>query len=434
MKHWKELQEEITDAIRRDDAIQALYRRIESGKADYKDANALSVKIGEIVGRTYWENRPGARLTVALAEDLLRPALMEDQRLVADACQSIQGIVNYNAGIGMKPVRPAVNKSRVDGLISEAANKEPEKLGALPEQIVNYSQSVVTDSIRVNAEAQWKAGLSPKVVRTAEAKACRWCRSLTGSYDYDAVKNGGNDVWRRHENCRCLIEFVSGKYGRERVDNFRRKDLRKKNLGGLEDQETLRRRREFVGVDTGRDPAKIEARKQFAGLDTSRKRIEGINADTEAAHRKITEDGKVVNPMPIEEYLKRKAELEAEGIEVFAATGGDDLRYMMLLGAEGTYSHGRITHIGAIPSRGTLEEETIHMRQAKKYGELESSETIELFAREVAANRSLLSNRQKLNLDEIDIADIERNLKVWEKRFEDKVGVSYDESNYRRDA
>ena len=34
-------------------------------------------------------------------------------------------------------------------------------------------------------------------------------------------------------------------------------------------------------------------------------------------------------------------------------------------------------------------------------------------------------------LDTLDIADIERNLKSWEKAFKERTGVSYDESNYR---
>ena len=56
----------------------------------------------------------------------------------------------------------------------------------------------------------------------------------------------------------------------------------------------------------------------------------------------------------------------------------------------------------------------------------------EYFAREIEANRILLRNRKAYRLDEIDIADIERNLKGWEKNFRNLTGVDYDDSDYRR--
>ena len=85
-----------------------------------------------------------------------------------------------------------------------------------------------------------------------------------------------------------------------------------------------------------------------------------------------------------------KFALEKQGIEVFAAIEGDDLRYMLFLGAEGTYSNKSITHIGEIPCRGTFIEEIIHMKQSKDYGELNSTDRVELYAREIEANRKIL--------------------------------------------
>lgn len=150
------------------------------------------------------------------------------------------------------------------------------------------------------------------------------------------------------------------------------------------------------------------------------------------ANTKITENGEVQNPMPKEEYERIKTALNKREIEVIAAVAGDDLEYMMYLGAEGTYSNGRITHIGEIPSRGTFYEEIIHMHQSKIYGELSSSDPLELVAREVEANRKLLQFKKEYRFDKLDIADIERNLARWEQLFTDIVGVNYDESNYRK--
>lgn len=146
---------------------------------------------------------------------------------------------------------------------------------------------------------------------------------------------------------------------------------------------------------------------------------------------KITDDGVVINPMATDEYNKIKAALAKQGVEVFAAAEGDDLRYMLRLGAEGTYSNNRITHIGNVPSRGTFLEEIIHMHQSKAYGELNSTDSVELYAREIEANRKLLRYNQAYKLDEYDILDIRKNLKIWEEKFENATGKTYDASNYR---
>jgi hypothetical protein len=47
------------------------------------------------------------------------------------------------------------------------------------------------------------------VVRRAEYKACEWCRDLEGSYKPSEAEALG--VYRRHDNCRCTVEYVVNK-------------------------------------------------------------------------------------------------------------------------------------------------------------------------------------------------------------------------------
>ncbi len=75
----------------------------------------------------------------------------------------------------------------------------------------NFSQSIVDNAVRQNADFQWKSGLEPKIVRTAEYKCCKWCSNLEGSHRYEDVKDTGNDVFRRHNNCRCKVTYVPSK-------------------------------------------------------------------------------------------------------------------------------------------------------------------------------------------------------------------------------
>ena len=75
------------------------------------------------------------------------------------------------------------------------------------EPVVNFTQSVVDDAIRENVAVQAEAGLSPTVTRIAEAGCCRWCADLEGEYAYPVDR----DVYRRHENCRCMVIYDPGK-------------------------------------------------------------------------------------------------------------------------------------------------------------------------------------------------------------------------------
>ncbi len=48
---------------------------------------------------------------------------------------------------------------------------------------------------------------TPKVVGRASWHCCEWCSALAGSYRYPDVPK---DVYRRHENCNCTVEYDPG--------------------------------------------------------------------------------------------------------------------------------------------------------------------------------------------------------------------------------
>lgn len=147
----------------------------------------------------------GAQVTVLLGgtkpED--DPAVF---RLLA---RQVQDNLNQAAGIGLKAQAAPLNTDRVNGIIAKicAAESFDKAAWVLGDPVRTFSQSVVDDTLERNARFQYDAGLSPKVVRKAEAKACKWCRGLEGTYEYPKVPA---DVYRRHENCRCTVEYDPG--------------------------------------------------------------------------------------------------------------------------------------------------------------------------------------------------------------------------------
>ena len=150
---------------------------------------------------------------------------------------------------------------------------------------------------------------------------------------------------------------------------------------------------------------------------------------------KISSDRvEVENPMSVERYNRMKKGLNKQGISVVSAISGDDLKYMQWMQAEAiAQSSNQIMHIGEIPSASAFFEEIIHVTQFRKYGDVVAGDYLERAAREVAANRKLLANQRAYGFDSVDIADIERNLSIWEEDFLQRAGVSYDEGTFNRD-
>ncbi len=155
------------------------------------------------------------------------------------------------------------------------------------------------------------------------------------------------------------------------------------------------------------------------------------NTDDSGIIQTKIQDNSVVDPMNEKLYTQIKDSLHRNGVTVIEAKG-DDLKYLTTIGAEASYGHGYIMHIGKIPSASAMFEEIIHSTQSKKFGEFISDDPIELFAREIAANRKLLKYSKAYGFTQTDRQDIARNLKIWEEKFLEKVGVPYDQADYKR--
>ncbi|KXT72127.1 Phage protein [Streptococcus sp. DD10] len=115
---------------------------------------------------------------------------------------------------------PELNRDRIDGLVNRLASEESfdDVKWLLDDPIVNFSQRIVDDWIRINAEFHHKVGLSPKIVRRVVGHPCKWCKSLEGSYNYPEVPK---DIYRRHGNCRCTVDYHPGNGKKQNVHTKR---------------------------------------------------------------------------------------------------------------------------------------------------------------------------------------------------------------------
>lgn len=120
-------------------------------------------------------------------------------------------------GLGLKGIEAPVNRPRIESLVNRITHEElfDDVAWILGEPVVNFTHNSVDDTIKANVEFHGESGLSPKIIRVTDGvDACDWCKSIAGEYKYPDVPD---DVYARHDRCRCTVEYVPGDSRRQNV-------------------------------------------------------------------------------------------------------------------------------------------------------------------------------------------------------------------------
>lgn len=271
-----------------------------------------------------------------IAEKVVAPLLGDDHDIVSDAAVQLQKVLNDAAGIGLKAQAAPLDTDRVQGIVRKVANAPnyDDVAWALNEPVKTFSQSVVDDTLKKNAEFQSKAGLHPRIVRRSEFKCCEWCSQMEGTYDYPDVPK---DVYRRHERCRCVVEYEPGngkhqnvwskKWGSGADQQYKKGDVAKENR-----IKTLNARQSYadsISEHPGRlasaDPDALRARLRANKIRTFDLKGGGYSADLGNGRMfrydgnsgfSITSDGKTVWTKSIKsDNIKLQNQTGAKNIE-----------------------------------------------------------------------------------------------------------------------
>lgn len=240
----KKIKSEFEGARLDSEVLKDLLSKLDHGKANYLDANQYAIEIGEILSKALGasltnETLPDGKMYYNIAQRVLTDVLGRNHELVSDYTEQVQKNLNSEAKIGLVAQVPELNQDRIDGLVNRLASEESfdDIKWLIVDPIVIFSQSIVDDSIRKNAEFHHKVGLSPKIVRRVVGHPCKWCKSLEGSYNYPEVPK---DIYRRHGNCRCTVDYHPGNGKKQNVHTKKWTDEKQK----------LVRKRSRIGIES----------------------------------------------------------------------------------------------------------------------------------------------------------------------------------------
>ena len=217
----QEVQEKFERDFGKSEIVRNAFATLKAKKATYKTANEFAIEVGEILSKALGaslnaDKLPDGKMYYNIAQRLLTDVLGRNHELVSGYASDVQKNLNSDAKIGLTAQVPELNQDRIDGLVNRLASEESfdDVKWLLDDPIVNFSQSIVDDSIRKNVEFHHKVGLSPKIVRRVVGHPCKWCKSLEGSYNYPEVPK---NIYRRHGNCRCPVDYHPGNGKKQNV-------------------------------------------------------------------------------------------------------------------------------------------------------------------------------------------------------------------------
>lgn len=191
-------------------AVNKLILKIDKGTASHMDAYQFAQKVSDFLNYAIKKNMtgstlPNGKLYYHIAEDVLTPLLKNNHALITNYAKDVQTMLNAKEDIPFKGRTAKCNADRIEGICSEYSRADlfENEQAELADSIENYSLSSVDDTIRENARFLNNLGYYEVVERKADNGACKWCRSLEGTYDYSSDMD--NTIFKRHKRCKCTV-------------------------------------------------------------------------------------------------------------------------------------------------------------------------------------------------------------------------------------
>ncbi len=199
----------IFNKIRSDPQLQILLKKINSGKADFKDTSLYADIFSKIMGSEFSQIVMEIPLDTRaqLCTELLRGSYDDINEVLAQ----VQASLDTEKGIKIAPQKAEFPEERVqkiaDSLKDETVPDETVQRRA-DTGTANVARSFHDDYIKKNAKFRSNAGLKCYLERETDGNCCPWCAALAGRF---LVGEHPPDIFRRHDNCGCTVVLIDGK-------------------------------------------------------------------------------------------------------------------------------------------------------------------------------------------------------------------------------
>ena len=290
--------------VMKDKQIATVSKRIRDGTATFADGHLYSERLGENLSRALVNNLnentlPDGKLYYNIAKRTVTPNLMNNYDLTNETAAEIQRQIDLANGIGLKAAKAEFPESRIQGLIDKmtADNITLDRaIQWLIEPIVNNSEAFFDDFIKENAKVRNDLGLKTTITRTYQFGCCDWCANLAGVYEYDSVPQ---DVYRRHEFCRCTVTYQSKKQSQnvwsKKTWSTSQEELdRRKDAGGVPVMSAIERLNQLDQIERDNEIANFIKQTGY-DRETARRSTLGKDPDEiEKEIKKIIERQKAI--------------------------------------------------------------------------------------------------------------------------------------------
>lgn len=255
-KLYAAVKEEFEQILKNDKTAAALLEQIEKGDGGYEVAGMYADRVGEAFAKAMKRHissatLPDGKMYWNIAESILRPMFGENYDIVSSVALDAQNAINKAAGISLKPIAADRNDDKIKSIMDLACSADQYDDVAIQTTSAaqTFAHCVADDTLKANADFQNRAGINAKIDRKSESECCKWCNNLAGSYNYESAPK---DVYRRHDNCRCVVEYTPSKGRRMNVHTKKPVDA---------DPDKIKQRKTIQGINVEKNERKIEAPK-----------------------------------------------------------------------------------------------------------------------------------------------------------------------------
>ena len=210
------IQNDFDKKVKANKSIQSFLKGAEKGTATQHQCSLYARELGDVLSDVLLDNitadiMPESTMWWNIINRTVSPMLKNNFELTNIAAIKVQSTINKAEGISVKAISADYPDERVNGLVNGICDKTKDFDSArntMNEPLRNLSQTFYDSFVTANAAFMFKSGMDTTITRIVAGKACKWCQSLAGVYDYN---NLPDDIYRRHDNCRCTVTFRAHK-------------------------------------------------------------------------------------------------------------------------------------------------------------------------------------------------------------------------------